>query len=474
MAGAALLVGLVAPAGAAAQERDVTGTWVGTLDVGAARLRIEFEIARDSGGDHTARMASPDQGARDIPVARVITEGDSLRLEVPSVGGVYAGRITESGDTIEGVWTQGAAAWPLRLARGAAEAPRRPQEPQPPFPYEVTEVRVPNDSAPGVTLAGTLTRPSGPGPFAAVVLVSGSGPQDRDESLLGHKPFLVLADHLTRQGIAVLRYDDRGVAESTGDFNTATSEDFASDALAIVRYLRGVPEIDPERIGIIGHSEGGLIAPMAANRSTSVSFIVLLAGPGLTGEEILILQQELILRANGATPEALASARATQARLFEVLREERDVEKARARIEALILESLDSMTSEERRQAGIDAAGGEEVVARAQAAQVTTPWFRFFLFHDPAPVLRDVDVPVLALFGERDLQVPAEQNAAAVRAALDAGGNRARTIEILPGLNHLFQEAETGSPNEYQQIEQTFSETALNRISAWILERFGG
>jgi hypothetical protein len=379
------------------------------------------------------------------------------------------------GKSIEGTWTQGPSSLPLRLdkAAGPVSGPARPQEPKEPLPYRVEEVSYPNPDAPGVTLSGTLTLPPSGGPFPAVVFVSGSGPQNRNEELLGHKPFLVLSDYLTRRGVAVLRYDDRGVGKSTGSFATATSVDFTGDALAGVGYLRSRREIDPGKIGVLGHSEGGLIAPMAAARSKDVAFIVMLAGPGVNGEEILYLQGELIARANGATDEQLAKTRQSQERTFAILRQTPDTTRARLDIEALAREQLAALTPEERKEAGIPEGVADSVLARQQAAQVSSPWFRYFLRYDPTPTLRQVRVPVLAINGSLDLQVPPRQNLPMIRKALEEGGNPDATVLELAGLNHLFQEATTGAPSEYARIEQTMSPTALQTVGDWIVRRFG-
>ncbi|MGH7127500.1 MAG: alpha/beta hydrolase family protein, partial [Planctomycetaceae bacterium] len=276
----------------ASSQDPLAGDWTGALDVGGTQLRLVFHIGPEEDGNRTGTMDSPDQGTTGLPIATVALADSTVRMTMPAMSGSYEGRLSADGKTIDGTWTQGGSSLPLKLEKSAAsvEPPSRPQEPKPPFPYASQDITYPNDASTGVTLAGTLTMPEAGGPFPAVVLVSGSGPQNRNEELLGHKPFLVLSDALTRRGIAVLRYDDRGVASSTGAFATATSEDFAGDALAGVRYLKTRPEIDPGRIGIIGHSEGGLIAPIAAARSDDVAFIVLMAGPGVTGEEILYLQ----------------------------------------------------------------------------------------------------------------------------------------------------------------------------------------
>jgi pimeloyl-ACP methyl ester carboxylesterase len=319
-----------------------------------------------------------------------------------------------------------------------------------------------------VTLAATLTTPDGEGPFPGAVLVSGSGPQDRDESLMGHRPFLVLSDYLTRNGIAVLRYDDRGVSESTGDFASATTEDFTQDALAATRFLSARPDVGP--VGIVGHSEGGLIGPMAADMSEEVAFVVMLAGPGLPGIEILGLQAELIGRAEGTPEEVLEYNREVQDRLFKVLLEEPDVEAAEPRLRAVLEKALAGGPDEVRQAAGETA---DPAFIDAQVRQSNTPWFRFFLTYDPRPTLERVEVPVLALNGEKDLQVPAEVNLSEVRAALERGGNADVTAMMLPTLNHLFQESVTGSVSEYARISQTMSPVALEAIGSWILKRFG-
>ncbi len=451
-------------------DENVEGTWLGTLQTGGVALRIVFHISRDSVGVLTATLDSPDQAAIGIPVGAVIVTGDSLRLEVPAVGGGYEGTISADGTTIDGTWSQGGQTFPLVLER-TDEVPvvQRPQEPKEPYPYDADEVTF-NNAAAGITLAGTLTLPRSEGPFPAVVLISGSGPQDRDEALLGHRPFLVLADYLTRQGIAVLRFDDRGVGESTGSFARATSEDFAGGALAGVAYLKGRSEIDPAKIGLVGHSEGGLVAPMVAVQAPDVAFIVLMAGPGLTGEEILYLQGALIFEANGASEEAITRNRRQQERLFEVLKQEPDSAAAAQQLRAIMKETLDAMSDEEKQAAGIPEADVETLLD-GQVRQLNTPWFRYFLTYDPVPTLQQVTCPVLAVNGEKDLQVPPEENLSSIEAALRQGGNEDVAIVELEGLNHLFQTAETGAPSEYATIEETFSPKALAIIGNWILKQ---
>jgi uncharacterized protein len=342
-------------------------------------------------------------------------------------------------------------------AKGAAL--NRPQEPKKPYPYDEEEVGYENKRD-GVKLAGTLTFPRGKGPFPAVLLITGSGPQDRNESILGHKPFLVLADYLTRQGIAVLRVDDRGVGGSTGSAPNSTTENFAADVTAGIEFLKTRKEIDPKQIGLIGHSEGGLVAPMVAAQNGDVAFIVLMAGAGLTGEEILYLQGAMIMKANGAGAGQLARLRATQESMFKILKEEKDPAAAEKRLRE---EMSKNLTEEEKKKS-------EQTIA-VHIKLANTPWFRYFLTLDPRPALRKVKCPVLALNGENDLQVSANENLREIEAALKAGGNNDVSIARLPKLNHLFQTCETGSPNEYIKIEETIAPVALRTVGDWILKR---
>lgn len=472
-----LLALLGSPVGACAQDLaqapPVVGTWAGKLVVSAGvQYRIIFHITAGDDGTLAGTLDSPDQGATGLALSGVSVSGDSVRFEFATSNVVYAGAFAADHQSIDGNWIQGPMTLPLELARseGDTAGPARPQEPKPPFPYRSEDVTIPNPAAPGVTLAGTLTLPRGEGPFPAVVLVTGSGPQDRDEALLGHKPFLVLSDYLTRKGIAVLRYDDRGVAKSTGVYATATSEDNASDALAAVAYARSRPEIAADKVGIAGHSEGGLVGPLAASKSPDVAFVVMLAGPGLPGRDILIMQGELIARASGVPEDLIASNEETQKKLFDIIAAEPDPKAAAPKLLAALKETVAALPAEVRAQA--EAQTSDEAL-QAQVAQANSPWMRFFINYDPRPTLEKVKVPVLALDGEKDLQVPPKEDLAEIEAALRRGGNPDVTTKLLPGLNHLFQHATTGAPAEYAQIEETFSPEAMELVSSWILERFG-
>ena len=433
------------------------GNWMGTLVTPAARLRLALTVARDSAGALSAVLTSLDQGNAKVPATLAI-HGDTIIVSMASAQATYTAALDAKGDSLRGEFFQGGAL-PLAMGRGAAlPPPVRPQEPKPPFPYASEDVSF--ESVPGVRLAGTVLTPPGAGPFPAVVMVTGSGPQNRNEELLGHKPFLVIADYLARHGIASLRYDDRGVEKSTGSFAAATSADFANDAQAAVEFLRAQKGIARDHVGILGHSEGGLIAPMVAARSKDVAFVVLLAGPGLPGDSILLMQQELIAKAQGAPQEMIDRNTGANSRLYAAIKSGRDSADAAARVDSISKRMVASLPEDQREQ------------ARAQLAAarrgLLTPWMMYFLKNDPRPTLRQVRVPVLALDGSLDLQVPPKQDLAAIDSALKEGGNRDYRVVELAGLNHLFQTAKTGNPSEYASIAETFSPAALQIIADWI------
>jgi pimeloyl-ACP methyl ester carboxylesterase len=320
----------------------------------------------------------------------------------------------------------------------------------------------------GVKLAATMTLPRGTGPFPAVLLITGSGPQDRDETIFGHKPFLVLADYLTRRGIAVLRADDRGIGKSTGSFFTATTADFAEDAQAGVEYLTQRREVSPRQIGLIGHSEGGLIAPMLAARLNSIAFIVMLAGQGQSGEEVLYAQGQQILRAQGASEAELATQRDLQRRLFALVKTETDPEALDQKVRAILDEHVSKLAEAKKKEAAVLKAG-----LQAQIQMLKSPWLRYFIRYDPRPALRQVRCPVLALVGAKDLQVPPEANLREIEQALREGGNKDFTVKQLPHLNHLFQTCTTGSLAEYAKIDETVCPAVLELIADWIAKRTG-
>ncbi|HEU0179790.1 MAG TPA: alpha/beta fold hydrolase [Blastocatellia bacterium] len=452
---------------AATPGPNLEGAWEGALDLGATKLRLALNVTKAADGALAAKFGSLDQGAIDLTVDVISLKDGALHFEINRLQVVFDGTLNREGSEIAGQFKQGGgASFPLTLKRVVRQTTlNRPQEPKPPYPYDEEEVSYENKRD-GVKLAGTLTLPRGKSSFPAVILITGSGAQNRNEELLGHKPFLVLADYLTRQGIAALRVDDRGVGGSTGSVPNSTSENFGADVLAGIEFLKSHKGVNPKQIGLIGHSEGGLIAPMVAAQSNDVAFIVMLAGPGLPGEEILHLQSELILKASGANAETMARQRASQEMVFTLLKQEKD----NAVLEKKLREEFDKRIA----SASEAEKGKAKQAAEAQIKQALTPWFRYFLTYDPRPALDNVKCPVLALNGENDLQVPATENLREIEATLKAAGNKDVTIMRLPKLNHLFQTSKTGSPSEYGKIEETFAPSALNIIGDWILKHTAG
>lgn len=441
--------------GGSVRAQEAVGDWNGLLRVGGVELRIGVRIEPGEGGALKGSMSSPDQGAGAIPIQDIRMDQGKLTFAAPMIRGEYEGRWDAVQGAWNGQWKQGGAL-PLTLAKGPVPTRARPQMPARPYPYREEEVAF--ESAPGVKLAGTLTLPQGRGPFPAAILISGSGPQDRDEQLLGHRPFLVLADDLTRRGVAVLRYDDRGFAKSTGRHQDATSKDFAVDAGAALKFLRTRRDIDPARTGLIGHSEGGLIAPITALSDGKVAFVVLLAGPGTPSRELMAAQRTAVARALGAAPEAIARNDALAARVDTLLAESKDWEAAKVEATKVIGEAAAAV--------GMPA---DRAIAANQ--MLFTAWYREFIAYDPRPNLAKLTMPVLAVNGANDLQVLADQNLPAIREALKV--NRDATVVELPGLNHLFQTSATGSPMEYGRIEETFAPLALKTIGDWVVARTG-
>ncbi len=446
--------GDASPPPAAAAAPAVEGAWQGVLAAGATRLRLVVKIKRTAAG-WTGTLVSIDQSASEVAIDGVNVEGDRVRLALPKIGASYDARL--AGDKLTGTFSQRGAALPLELEKttNPPVAKPRPQEPHRPFSYDEIELAVDNPSA-GLTLACTLTEPRGKGPFAAVVLFTGSGPQDRDESLVGHKPFLVLADAITRRGVAVLRCDDRGIGKSTGTFASATTLYFAGDALAEVAALRARPEIARAHVGIAGHSEGANVAAIAAARSTDVAFIVLLAGTALPGDRILDLQRGWLEKQGGATEEQIAQSKAIWDRVYAIIKAEKNDVTARKQLRAV----YDGLPSGARTD--LEHNGGFDVAVKA----VLTPWFRAFISLDPRTFLAQVKVPVLAINGELDRQVPAPANLPEMKKAL--AHDHDVTVQELPRLNHLFQTAKTGAPSEYASIDETMAPSMLALVSDWI------
>lgn len=439
--------------------------WQGKLKISGTELRIVLKIYNDADGNLSAYLDSPDQGVSNIKVTSISKNDGELLFEVASILGKYKGAYTAEAENFKGIWNQGGMDLPLDLEKiDKIEEVKRPQNPTKPYPYNEEEVTFTNEDA-GIKLAGTFTFPKNDGTYPAVVLVSGSGAQNRDEEIFAHKPFLVISDYLTRNGIAVLRFDDRGTAKSQGDFKSSTTQDFMIDALAAVDYLTTRKEVDKSKIGMIGHSEGGLIAPLAAVNSDRLSFIVMLAGPGMPGRDILIMQSELIARAEGENEDRIKEDLRFNTELYDLILREKDSPDLRDKILQMMNKNIDALPDSEKTNPMFSKENIEK-----QIGILTNPWFRNFVAYDPRPTLENITIPVLAINGEKDLQVPPKKNLAEIKKALNKAGNNNYKIIELPKLNHLFQTSETGAVNEYGKLEETFSPKALEVIKNWILE----
>lgn len=438
-----------------AWAEDAQGQWSGTV---GGQLTVVLDVSKTASGGWEATLSSPSQ-TFSTKVEQFATDSTHLSFTIPKFNASYQATWSEQSQAWTGTWTQGQKV-PLNLQRidskaVAALQPRRPQVAAIAArvaPYVAQEVQFASSGG-ALQLAGSLFVPKGAGPWPAVVLVHGSGPNNRDADIFGHKIFLVLADHLAHQGIAVLRYDKRGIGGSTGDYKTATTLDFADDAQAAVAFLRTRPEIDARHIGMVGHSEGGLIAPIVAARDTQLGFVVLMAGPGVRGEQLMVEQLALGAESEGTSADNIAKQRPIHRELFAAIIAERDPEQARAKAKAIL---------EPGERDGVFAPGSSAVKAKV----FTSPWFRAFLTLEPGPALQAMRQPVLALNGELDRQVPAKLDLDAIRVAL--ANNPRAVVKELPKLNHLFQTATTGGPHEYAQIEETLAPSALTVISDWI------
>ena len=458
-----LLMLILLPGMAVSQDDKFSGIWMGKLAVGGVELRIVFNIEINDSGVYSATMDSPDQGAAGIPVGPVEVKDDSLIIHAPTLRGEYRG-LLESAEKIAGKWTQMGRSMVLDLLKQENKLTlNRPQEPLEPFPYLAKDVRFKNQAG-GFELAGTLTLPQEGEGFAAVVLVSGSGQQNRDEEIFGHKPFKVIADYLTTKGIAVLRYDDRGVGGSGGNPAGVTSYDFMKDAEAAVEYLLTVEGIDRNKIGIIGHSEGGLIAPMLASLRDDIAFIILLAGPGTSCKQLLLDQNEYISLKSGVPDATVRQNIEMMDSIYNIMMQEEKQEEGARKIKNYTTEVLKELGNSD------DIINTVLENMDTQLGPASYNWFRYFIMADPAEYLPRVKCPVLALNGEKDCQVSYKQNLEGIQKGLE--NNEDVTTKSFPDLNHLFQHSETGLVNEYALIEETFSPEVLEIMANWIIERF--
>lgn len=451
-----LLIGFMFPSLLSAQN--ISGTWHGKLSLPAGSLTIVFHINQSGEGEYTTTLDSPDQGATNIKTQTTSFKDSVLTIQIPLINASYKGKLN-SEHSIAGTFTQGMAL-PLNLEKGEANKPKRPQEPQPPFPYRSEEVSVKN-AKDGITLAGTLTLPEKGNKFPAVVLVTGSGAQNRDSEIMGHKPFVVIADYLTRNGIAVLRCDDRGTAASQGNHATATNEDFANDTEAALNYLRSRKDINAKKVGIIGHSCGGTIAFIAAAKDPSVAFVISLAGAAVRGDSLMLKQVELISKSQGM-PDAMwpAMKPAIQHRYALLQQTDKTPEELQKELYADVTKTMSPEQLKDLNTAK---------QLSAQVNSMTSPWYLHFMRYDPTKDLKKIKCPVLALNGEKDIQVDAAMNLTAIKQRVSENGNKNVTVKAYPNLNHLFQTCKKGTLAEYGELEETFSPEALKDMAEWIL-----
>jgi pimeloyl-ACP methyl ester carboxylesterase len=470
--GLACVIGITTVGAFGQPSKSIEGSWNGEIEVPGVALKTTVRLSQVEGDKWSGEIDIPQQGARAVPLTDVTIALPNVSFRIAGIPGDPTFRLVlaEDSQSMSGTLTQGGGTIPATLRRGdapaaAKAAPRRPQTPVPPMPYLEEQVTFRNEGA-GLQLAGTLTLPRAEKRVAAVLLITGSGQQDRDQTLFGHKPFWVWADYLTRMGVAVLRVDDRGIGGSGRGSSNPTSLDFATDVRAGLDYLRRRPEIDPDRVGLIGHSEGAMLAVMVAATAPAPAFIVMLAGTGLPGEQILYSQAASLFKAQGASDEAIAWDRSIRERVFAILKAETEGKPDVAAREKLL---------EEIGSAKPVAPGAPDGAAARQLANAlfasSQPWLQFFLAFDPRPTLMRVRCPVLAIGGERDVQVPARENLREIERALRTGGNKDVITVPLPGLNHLMQTSVTGLPNEYATIEETISPAVLKLVSDWIAKR---
>ena len=444
----------------------IVGNWMSK----PGQFKIVYRVSKNDDGKFIAYTDIPDQEAWDMPTDFITSDGRDVKFDMYNIRCIFEGKISQNGLSIDGNFKgPDGGGMPLVLERvknPPVRTLKRPQEPKKPYPYKEEIVSFEN-RLDKVTLTGTLTIPESAGPYPAVLLLSGSGGSDRDQLIWGHRSFLVLSDYLTRQGIAVLRYDDRGVGRSTGNYDASTFEDFKRDALAGVGYLKTRQEIDVKKIGFIGHSEGAVIGPLAASESPDVAFMVLMAAPGSSDFDGLLKQFTDGYRANGASEKAITFKASILRKIFYTIRQEDDLEVARSKIKNLLQKAkpeLAKFSANERQKIEL------ESMDTYKFDWMLSPGFSSILRYNPEKTLMKVKCPVLALHGDRDMQIPKE-NLKGIEATLKTGGNHQYLVKEFSGLNHLFQTAKTGSPSEYAKIEETISPIVLNMMSDWILKQ---
>lgn len=441
------------------------GVWKGDIQIAQQNVPVIFKISSSRNHEITATMDSPAQGVTDLPVSKVTINGDQLTLEITVASAVYTGTYDHETHEVAGNWTQAGRKFNLTLTKEVSTSPEAAQagaNTKTSFLEEHIEFENPSAS---IKLAGTLTLPKNKQADTAVVLITGSGPQGRDQSFMGHKTFKVLAEYLTEQGIAVLRFDDRGVGKSEGNFFAATSLDFATDVSAAVDYLKQQGKLKFSSIGLIGHSEGGLIAPLVASERDDIAFIVMLAGPGISGREIAESQIERFLSFNGFSEETASAGKSITSALNSVVINNEDRTTLADDLSIAYTHAWNKLP--ENAQVALKKVGGGSL-SEARRNELMLPWTKFFLKHDPAIYLSKLDMPILALHGGKDTQMRADRNLAAIQKSLKPETLKISSVQKIEEMNHLFQTANTGLISEYASIKETMSPIVLQTISEWI------
>lgn len=461
-----LLLGVIGVLPVFAQNKGaLTGTWEGVLKVGV-ELRLVFHIKQTETGSFTATADSPDQNAFDLPCDSVSFDSDSVTIWMNALQARFEGRLI-SDTIIRGQFIQGIAL-PLDLKKVDKPTEKvRTQIPKPPFPYTEEKIKYSNPDK-SIEFGATLTIPNGKGPFPAVVLISGSGAQDRESTLMGHQTFTVLADHLSRNGVMVLRYDDRGVGQTTGEFRNATSADFAWDAGAAVDYLLQRKEADKKKLGLIGHSEGGMIAPILATSRKDIAFLVLLAAPGVPIMDLMAAQNEAVARASGIPQPALAEIPSLFRQVTTLIINAQNNEDATLKTRTFLENWVKQKDPQVTELLNLSRSEGREEYIKAMVEQLRSPWFTYFINFDPTPYLKRLKGKVLALNGTKDIQVLSSQNLPGIEAALKKSKVSQFEVHEIVGLNHLFQSCKVCSLQEYGDLEETFAPVALQMLTDWI------
>lgn len=460
-----LIISLLSSAIVFAQQSDFVGTWRGKI--AAFNLNIVFHIS-EKDGKLTGTLDSPDQGANGIPADQVVVKDNTISISISVIGANYNGILSADRQTIDGKFNQGGGSFELTVGKNRTPAAKeKPQTPVPPFSYQSEDVEYDNANK-TVHLAGTLTYPSSGTKFPAAILISGSGQQDRDGSIMGHKPFAVIADRLTKAGFAVLRVDDRGVGKSTGEVDKSSSADFAKDVITSLEYLKNRKEIDPNKIGLIGHSEGGLIASVVGAERKDINFIILLAGPGIKGADLLAEQNEQIFLTSGLSKEGTAAYMSFFKKMIQLSVEENDSLMLAMKANKALSDWKKNTSLEYQKEFGLDSKQGTEAVLENLISSFSLDWMRYFLRSDASKFLEQTTAKVLALNGEKDIQVLPTSNTEGIKKSLQKSKSPSYEVVVLPGLNHLFQKCKHCSVAEYGMLDESFSEEAITQMINWL------